>query len=125
MENPQEDLILEIIHQFIANLVHTFDIKNNYLDEDDPWSGVTAATAFATQIMYDTTLQAMAGQLVFGCDMILNIPFVADWEYIRLCKQKIIDINNKLQRKNFKPHTYRIQDKVFVRNKNSYKYEEL
>ena len=33
MENPQENSILEIIHQFMANLVRTFDVKNNYLDE--------------------------------------------------------------------------------------------
>ena len=43
MENPQENSILERIHQLIANHVCMFDSQNNYLDEDDSWSGILAA----------------------------------------------------------------------------------
>ena len=32
-------------------------------------------------------------------------------------------IYNQLENKNYKPHTYRIQDKLLVRNKKSNKYE--
>ena len=46
-ENQQEKLIPERIHQVIANPVRMFDLKNSYLDEDDPWSGILAATVFA------------------------------------------------------------------------------
>ena len=53
-----------------------FDLKNNYLDEDDPWSGISAATNFSVQRMYHTTLQATPGHMVFGRDMILNTPFI-------------------------------------------------
>ena len=60
----------------------------------------------------------MPGYLVFGLDMILNIPFILDWGSIRLRKQKK-DKNNQLENKNFKSHTYRIQDKVLVCNKKS------
>ena len=64
------------MNQFIVNIVCTFDQKK-YLDEDDPWSGIIAATNLSVHSMYHTMLQAMSGQLVFGCDMILNTPFVA------------------------------------------------
>ena len=37
---------------------------------------------------------------------------------------KKIDKINQLENKNLKPHTYRIQDKVLVRNKKLNKYEE-
>ena len=47
----QANSILERIHQVIANLIHKFDLKNNYLDEDDPWSGILVATAFAARSM--------------------------------------------------------------------------
>ena len=57
--------------------------------------------------------------------MILNTPFVVDWESIRLGKKKIIDKNNQIENKNRKPHIYRIQDKVLVRNKKSNNYKEL
>ena len=69
-------------------------MKNDYLDEDVPWLGILAATYFAELSMYHTTLQAMSCQLFFGRDMILNIPLIEEWEYIRLRKQ-----NNHGQKK--------------------------
>ena len=116
--------ILERIHQVIANFVRMFDLQNTYLDEDEPWLGILAATDFAVQITYHTNLQATPGQLIFGFDMILNTPFIEDWEAIMLHKKKIIDKNNQLENKNRKSHTYIIQDKVLVRNKKENKYEE-
>ena len=56
--------------------------------------------------------------------MILNTPFRADWEVIKLRKQKIIDENNKIENKNRKPYRYIIRDKVLLRKKKSNKYEE-
>ena len=68
-----------MIHQVIANLVLTFDLQNNYLDEDDPWSGILSATAFVVQSMYHSTPQAMPDQLVLGCDTIINTLFITEW----------------------------------------------
>ena len=97
--DPQVNSMLERIHQVISNLVSTFDLQNNYLDEDDPWSGILAATASAEQITYHTMLKSTPDQMVLWCDMILNTPFIADWGDIRLRKQKIIDKNNELENK--------------------------
>ena len=55
-----------------------FDLQNNYLDENDPWSVILAATNFAVRSTYHTTLQSTPGHLVFGCDMILNNPIIAE-----------------------------------------------
>ena len=77
-----------------------FDSQNNYLDEDDPWSGILADTDFEVQSTYHNMLKATPYQLVFGRDMILNTPFKVDWEYIRPRKQKKIDKNNQLENKN-------------------------
>ena len=68
--------MLKIIHQVVANLIHMFNLKNNYLDEDDPWSGILAATSFAVRSKYHITIQATPGQLVFGHAMIINTPFM-------------------------------------------------
>ena len=56
--------------------------------------------------MHHNKMQETTGQIIFGGGMILNTPFVADWEAIRLHKQKAIDKNNQLENKNSKPHTY-------------------
>ena len=65
-----------------------FDLKHIYIYEYDHWSGMLASTAFAVQITYHTNLQATPGQLIFGFDMILNTPFIEDWEAIMLHKKK-------------------------------------
>ena len=44
--NPKANLLLEIIHQVIANLIHKFDLKSSYLDEDEPSSVILEATNF-------------------------------------------------------------------------------
>ena len=89
--------ILERIHQVIANLICTFALQNNHLDKDDPCSGILAATDFAARSMYYTTLKSMPGHLIFRRGIILNNPFVVDWEDIRLGKQIIIYNNNQLE----------------------------
>ena len=47
-------------------IVHKFDIKNNYRDEDDPWAGILSYTDFVVQIAYFTMLQATPVELEFG-----------------------------------------------------------
>ena len=34
--------ILKQIFQVVVNLVHTFNLQNNYLYEEEPWSGILA-----------------------------------------------------------------------------------
>ena len=61
----------------------------------DGFSGILAAIAFAMQAMVHTTMQATPTQLVFNRDVIHNVHFEADWQYIKDCKQRLICQNNK------------------------------
>ena len=72
--NPQSNVIIEQIHQNIGNIINTFDVSN--IVNNDPWSGILAATMFAIRATYHTTLQASPMKLVFGRDAILNIKHV-------------------------------------------------
>jgi transposase InsO family protein len=81
--NPQANSIIERVHQTIGNIIRTFQVGSIELDEDDPWSGVLAATMFATRATYHTTTQATPAQLVFGRDAILNKKFEVNWKLIR------------------------------------------
>ena len=108
VRNPKANALVEQIHQVIANMVQTFDLKLNYLDKEDPWKGVLAATAFAVQSTYHTTLKKMPGQLlVFGRDMIFNIQHVANWELNRQNKQNCINKSNKAEKAKQQAHTVR------------------
>ena len=91
MENTQANSILEKIHQVISNLIHIFDLQNNYLDKDEPWSDILEATDFAVQSRYHTMLQATIGQLVFRLNIIFNAPLVSYWGAIGQHKRQLID----------------------------------
>ena len=122
---PQANSTVEIIHQVLGNLVHTYNLQETYVDDADPWMGILAAVAFAIRSTYHRTKGKIPGQLVFGREMILPINYVADWRYI--CHLKQTQIYNDVIRKNAKriDHYYRVGDKVMTRLKSVYKYETL
>ena len=47
VQNPQANAILEHLHQVIGNMIQTYELEDNYLDENDPWGGILSATVFA------------------------------------------------------------------------------
>jgi transposase InsO family protein len=124
VRNPQANAIVERVHQVIGNIIRTFELQTNYLDEDDPWKGILSATAFAVRSTYHTTLHKTPGQLVFGRDMIFNVKHTANWEYIRQQKQKLIRKNNEYENAKRIPHTYSVGDQVLLKKGNTNKYEK-
>ena len=114
---------MERVHQVIGNIIRTFELENNYLDEANPWKVILSATAFAVRSTFHTTLQSTPGQLVFGRDMILNVKHEANWEYIRARKQNLILKNNKAENSKHIPHTYSVGDKVLLKRGTENKYE--
>jgi hypothetical protein len=72
----------------------------------------------AIRSTYHTKLQATPCQLVFGRDMIHNIAFRANWDWIKIRKRKQ-DIINKFNQKENKnksqiPHEDKVGDQVLV-----------
>ena len=113
--NPQSNAIIEGIHQTIGNIIRTFDVSN--IVNNNPWSGILAATMFAVRATYHTTLQASPMQVVFGKDAILNIKHVADWEHIQQRKQLRINHNNKHKNMLQNNQQYKVGDKILVKRK--------
>jgi len=111
------------IHQVIESIIRIFDLELNYLDNEDPWKSILAATAFAVRSTYHTTLKKTPGQLVFGCVMIFNMQHVANWEYIRQNKQCHIDKNNKAENAKCTPHLYKESNLVLLLDRAENKYE--
>jgi hypothetical protein len=120
--NPQANSIIEHVHQTIGNIIRTFQVQDNYLDEDDPWEGILTATMFAIRATYHTTLQATPSQLVFGQDAILNIQFEANWNLTHERKQRIIRKNNEAENAKGIPHTNHVNDKVLFKEIEKSKY---
>ena len=106
--NPQSNAIIKRIHKTIRNIIRTFDVSN--IVNNDPWSGILAATMLAVRATYHKTLQASPMQLVFGRDAILNIKHVADWEHIRQRKKLWINHNNKWENMRRNNQQYKVGD---------------
>ena len=66
-------MILERIHQVLGNIVRNYNIKDNYVDEYDPWLVTLAAEAPTIISTANRVRGYNPGQLVFSRDMIPHI----------------------------------------------------
>ena len=57
--------------------------------------------------------------------MIFNTPFICDWGAIMRLKQEQIDKNNQKENNNFKPHNYRVCEKLLVSDQKANKCKDL
>ena len=115
--NPQANAIVERVHQTIGNMIRSFEVQDmENLDQEDPWSGILSAVAFAVRATLHTTTRATPMQLVFGRDAMLNIPFTANWKLIEDRKRKLIEHNNKRENKKRMDYTYQTGDLVLIKH---------
>ena len=77
--NLTSNVLLEWIHQVLWNLVWKFNIAQNYVDKDDPWSGILAAAPFEICLPTNRLKVYSLGQLLFVRDMIRLIKHKVDW----------------------------------------------
>ena len=91
-----------------------FELESATLNEEDPWTPYLASVTWAIHSTYHTVLNATAGQLVFGCDMVVPIQFQADWAQITLHKQEIIDKSNAQENAGQIAHNYQVSNKVLL-----------
>lgn len=120
--NPQANSIIERVHQVIANLCQTFELEENYMDTDDPWAGLLTAATFTICSTIHTTLKVTPGQLVFGCNLILNIKHEANWNAIKEREEKLIHCINKRENLARIQHEYSLGEKILL-EKEANKYE--
>lgn len=93
-KNPRANSICERMHQTIGNnlraMVHLnppagIETANQLVDT------ALANCVYATRTSYHGSLRGTPGSLVFGRDMVLDLPVVADWLVIRQHRQQLID----------------------------------
>lgn len=121
--NPQANAIVERVHQTIGNMIRSFQMgSNEEVDEEDPWSGILSAVAFAVRATVHSTTRATPMQLVFGRDAIFNVQHIADWQFVKERKQRLIDLNNKRENAKRLPYTYVVGQRVLVKAAQSTKY---
>ena len=71
--------------------------------------------SWALRSTYHTVLKASPGAAIFGRDMMLDVPFLADWNKIGDYRQRQTDRNTARENKARVDWDYKVGDKVLLR----------
>ena len=112
--NPQANSMVERAHQTIHNMIRSKGVTGKSDLPIGSFTGILSAVRYAMNSTVHTTTEATPGQLVFGRDMMHNIRFEADWQYIKDRKLQRIRQNNIKENKNRRHHVYRVGDEALV-----------
>jgi hypothetical protein len=72
--------------------------------------------AWAICSTYHTVLKASPGAAIFGCDMLFDILFVADWCKIGERRQSLTDCDNQRENAKCIDYDYKVKDNVLLIN---------
>jgi hypothetical protein len=72
--------------------------------------------AWAICSTYHMVLKASPGAAIFGCNMLFNIPLVADWHTIWERRQSLTNCGNQHENANRIDYDYKVGDKVLLIN---------
>jgi hypothetical protein len=105
--NPTANAICERMHQTVGNILRTTIYTSPPHNVTEARGLVDRALATAMHAMWSsvaTTLGSAPGALVFGRDMFLNIPQMADWHQIARNREQLV--NESLHRQNLSRRKY-------------------
>jgi hypothetical protein len=71
--------------------------------------------SWAIHSTYHTVLKASPGTAIFGCDMLFDLPNIADWNKIGVYRQRQTDLNTELKNKRHVDYVYKVGDRVLIR----------
>ena len=94
IENPQSNAIVEKVQQVIGDMLRTHNLNEYNFDEVDSWGPTVQDVAYVIRATHHITTKASPCQLVFGRDMLFDIPYTPNWENIMAQKQKEIIKSN-------------------------------
>ena len=72
------NIVLELIHQVLGNLVRNYKINKTYIDKDDRISVILTAAEFAIRLTENRLKDYSLRKLVFGRDIILPKKYAVD-----------------------------------------------
>ncbi len=113
---PQADAILERIHaMFYKHATHS---RTWYgcVSQCSNIDIILADAAWAICSTHHKVLKASPGAAIFGCDMLFDIPFIADWKAIGEHWQRLTDCNTDQENEGRINYDYKVSQKILVRN---------
>jgi hypothetical protein len=114
IKNPQANAILERLHHVLAQMLRTSKCDMAETITPDEVDVFLDKAAWAICSTYHTVLKASQGVAIFGCDMLFDIPFIADWNKIGDYRQRQTDLNTACKISKQVNHNYKFGDKVLL-----------
>ena len=78
IKNPQANAILERLHQVLGQMLRTSELDMAKTNTPDDVDVFLDNTAWAICSIYHTVLKASPDAAIFGCNMPVSIPFIAN-----------------------------------------------
>ncbi len=75
-----------------------------------------ADAAWAICSTHHTVLEASPGAAIFGCNMLFDIPFIADWKTIGEHRQRLTDHNTDQENEGRIDYDYKVGKKILIQN---------
>ncbi len=82
VKSPRANGILGRVHQVLGQMLRTAEVDMADSVTPDDVNIFLDNTVWAICSTYHRVLKASPGAAIFGCDMLFDIPFVADWNKI-------------------------------------------
>ncbi len=114
VKNPQANAILECLHQVLAQMLRTAELDMAETVTPDDINVFLDNAAWAICSTYHTVLKASPGVAIFGCDMLFDIPFIADWNKIGDYRQRQTDLNTACKNSMQVNYDYKVGNKVLL-----------
>ncbi len=116
VKNSQANGVLERLHQVLGQMLCTAELDMaDSVTPDDVNVFLDNAT-WAIRSTYHTVLKASPGASIFGCNMLFDILFVADWRKIEERRQSLTNHGNQRENAKCIDYKYKVGDKVLVIN---------
>jgi hypothetical protein len=126
-KNPRANAVAERVHHTMGDMLRAQmeDVREiPELDVKAMADSILASVSYGLRATTHRTLGVSPGAFVFGRDMMLNIPILADWNLIRERKQAQMDLNNAAENKRRRFKDYTVGDEVLILKDNPSKLED-
>ena len=97
------------------------DLAHVTLDAVSMWIDILAYITYAVQFSYHSMLQDTSVQLLFGCNIIIDIHFQPNYKEMCIRNNNIINYNNNRENSNQLQYNYEVGHYAYILREGNYR----